>query len=295
MNTTPETPSTLEQFAQFAREFANSPSKITPMTWGYEIESNTMANVHAQAVETADQQTINIVSWQSDASVSDESDYAGNEDCDCECSECYHSCDCDACDYNSGDRSLDHDCGSSDCYGGASDYQEVASIGGITYSHPETLNRLADWGINDATFNSDTGIHIHIGSDSFSAPQIANIMTAYRLAKPVLDQIAERAGTHYARAHTPETENDARSANASGGKYQEVNVANHFNTYGHVQTIEFRQMAGTSNSGLNQTDRVRAWAEVLRMLVQYATRQAPSLYWLGRAKDLNDLIRLLKA
>jgi len=281
----------LEQFAEFAQAFATAPSAETPLSWGYEIESNTMANVKAKAEEVAEYKIVELVSWQQDGSVSDESDYAGNEECDCECSDCYHSCDCDNCD--SADN-LEHECGNSDCYGGSSDTQEVASIGGITYSHPETLNRLAEWGINEATYNEDTGIHIHIGSESFTTPQVANIMTAYRLAKPILDQVAERAETYYASSHTPEMENETRSGNNKGHKYQAVNISNQFQDY-RPKTIEFRQMAGTTRTDLNQTDRVRAWAEVLRTLVAYATKPSPALYWIGKAKDFNDLMRLIKA
>jgi hypothetical protein len=284
----------LAQFAEFAQAFAIMPSAETPLTWGYEIESNTMANVKAKAEEVAEYKIVKLVSWQQDGSVSDESDYAGNEECECECDDCYHSCNCDSCDYANGNRDLEHECGNSDCYGGASDTQEVASIGGITYSHPETLERLAEWGINEATYNEDTGIHVHIGSENFTTPQVANIMTAYRLAKPILDQVAERAETYYALSHTPEMENETRSGNNKGHKYQAVNISNQFQDY-RAKTIEFRQMAGTTRTTLNQTDRVRAWAFILRALVAYATKPSPSLYWIGKAKDFNDLMRLITA
>jgi hypothetical protein len=291
-NKTPET--TLEQFAKFAQEFATKPSAETQLTWGYEIESNTMANVKANAEDMDIPAITYAVDWQSDGSVSDESDYAGNEECECECGECYHDCGCDNCDLNNGNQSLDHDCGSSECYGGSSDCQEVASIGAVTDTHPESLTNLAKWKLNDATFNSDCGIHIHIGSAHLTAPQVANVMTAYRLAKPVLDQIAERADIYYAMPHTPEQENATRSGERNHSKYQAVNVANHFQTY-RANTIEFRQMAGTTQTDIPQTDRVRAWGEILRQLVAYATKPAPSLYWLSRATDLNDLLRLMKA
>ncbi len=289
MNTTPDTQAVRDQFAQFAQAFAKSPSRTTSLTWGYEIESNTMANVKAEAEANAERKVFELVDWQADGSVSDESDYAGNDECNCECSDCYHSCDCDDCD-----RENDHGCGEDDCYGGSSDCQEVASIGAITYSHPQTLNLLADWGINEATYLSDTGIHIHIGSEHLTAPQVANVMTAYRLATPILNIIAERAGTYYAMNHSPETENATRAGEFKGSKYQAVNIANHFTNY-RAQTIEFRQMAGQSQLSLNQTDRVRAWAEILRLLVGYATKPAPSLYWIAKATDLDGLIRLLKA
>jgi len=44
---------------------------------------------------------------------------------------------------------------------------------------------------------------------------------------------------------------------------------------------------------LKQTDRVRAWAHLLRLLVAYATKPAPQLYWITKATDFNGLMRLL--
>jgi len=301
MTNAPETPTTLEQFAQFAQEFALIGNTETALTWGYEIESNTMANVHAQAESEDTYSVTSSVSWQADGSVNDESDYANSEECNCDCSYCSHDCDCEHCDPDN--YELEHDCGSGDCYGSPSDYQEVASIGGLTDTHPEGLDLLAKWGLNQATFNTDCGIHIHIGSAHLTAPQVANVMTAYRLALPVLNKIAERSGVHYAQDHTAEMENEVRAGTARGHKYQTVNVSNHMaglshqnQNYGYnpVQTIEFRQMGATSHTSLNQTDRVRAWAFVLRALVAYATRPAPALYWIGRAKDFDALMRLLR-
>jgi len=289
MNATPETPNTLDQFAKFAQEFASKPNTATALTWGYEIESNTMANVKASADEQADYRIVNIVDWQSDGSVSDESDYCQSDDCSCECDECYHSCDCDHCDHEN-----THECGERDCYGGSSDYQEVASIGAIIETHPITLDHLATWGLNEATFNADCGIHVHIGSEHLSAPQVANVMTAYRLAKPVLDRIAERADIYYAQSHSPEMENDYRAGLLSGSKYQAVNVSGAISSH-RAKTIEFRQMGATTRTDLKQTDRVRAWSEILRLLVGYATKPAPALYWISKATDLDSLLRLLKA
>jgi len=289
-NQTPET--TLDQFVKFANEFATQESQPTALTWGYEIESNTMANVKHTAEMNATSQTLELLDWQADGSVTDNSDHAGNEECDCECSECYHSCDCNNCSIES--YELDHDCGSSDCYSGSSDCQEVASIGGMNVTHPPTLDLLAEWGLNEAEFESDTGIHIHIGSGHLTAPQVANVLTAYRLAQGILTEIAERSNTYYAQAHDLEIEDNCRAGHATSSKYYAVNTCSHFSNY-RANTIEFRQMAGTTNTTLNQTDRVRAWGEICRLLVTYATKPAPALYWISKATDLNSLIRLLKA
>ena len=266
------------QFAEFARQVAEQPNQTTELTWGYEIESNTMKNVRAEVNRRG---LPDPHEWQQDGSVSD---YA-SDGCECSCDDCSHSCDCDYCDR----ADYSEHCGDDDCSG----VQEVASIGGLTDTHPIGLDSLALAGINKATFESDCGIHIHIGSAHLTAPQVANLMTAYRLAQPVLNQIAERAGNHYSANHTPEDEDNARRGLEPSSRYYAVNVANHFKTYG-TRTIEFRQMAGhTEIEDIRQSDRVRAWSHLLRLLTAYATKPAPQLYWLGKVKDLNDLLRLI--
>ena len=266
------------QFKSLAQQLADSPNETTALTWGYEIESNTMGEVRANCANDAG------LEWQQDGSVTD---YYGG-DCDCCCDDCNHNCNCDYCDR----ADYDEHCGNSDCSG----TQEVASVGGLTDTHPASLQALADAGINDATYETDCGIHIHIGSAHLTAPQIANIMTAYRLAQPVLNYIAQRVGTHFAQNHTDEHETQARQGLEPSSRYYAVNVANHFKTYG-TKTIEFRQMAGSQDTDHEtpQADRVRAWAYILRALVTYASQPAPSLYWLTRAKDLNDLLKLIHA
>jgi hypothetical protein len=222
-NQTPET--TLDQFVKFANDYANQPEQATALTWGYEIESNTMGNIYAEAQTNATSATIATLDWQADGSVSDESESANNgEDCECSCDECEHSCDCNNCSIES--YELDH-CHESDCYG-SSEYQEVASIGGLDTTHPTGLNLLAEWGINEATFNGDTGIHIHIGSAHLTSAQVANVLTAYRLASPIIDHIAERVGVYYAQAHDEQIENDCRQGAGTQSKYYAVNTCSHF-------------------------------------------------------------------
>ena len=288
-NQTPE--NTLDQFVKFANDYAQQPEQATALTWGYEIESNTMNDIYNTAQFTPEFRNCHGLDWQADGSVSDESESANNgEDCECSCDECEHSCDCNNCSIES--YELDH-CHESDCYG-SSEYQEVASIGGLETTHPNTLDLLDQWGLNRATFNEDTGIHIHIGSAHLTAPQVANVLTAYRLASPIINDIAERVGVYYAQAHDEQIENDCRQGAGTSSKYYAVNTCSHFSTH-RAQTIEFRQMAGTTRTDLRQTDRVRAYAEILRLLVTYATKPAPKLYWITKATDLTSLIRLLKA
>jgi hypothetical protein len=271
----------LEQFADYAQRLAMEEGLATALTWGFEIESNTMSYVRDSMAKDG-LSVAGLLEFQQDGSVSDHAD----TECECSCSDCSHSCDCDACEISDNDW-FDH-CG--DCGG----VQEVASIGGLSSTHPIGLRMLTQHGINNQTYDSDCGIHIHIGSQNFTNGQVANILTAYRLAQPIMDTLCERAGNNYAEMHGPDMENDARSGHQPNGKYWAVSTYWHYQNY-RTKTIEFRGMGAESLSDIPQADRVRAWAHLLRALVMFATKPAPQLYWLSRAKDLNDLLRLINA
>jgi hypothetical protein len=272
------------EFAEYAQQLAGEKPYATPRTWGFEIESNTMDRVKQEVIsnhrlEFTDLDT--ILDFQQDGSVEN---YI-NDSCECSCDDCSHSCDCDNCgfDYDY----LDH-CG--DCAG----CEEVASVGGLFNTHPQALEMLANAGINKATFESDCGIHIHIASGDLTPAQVANIMTAYRLAQPIMTAIAERENTSYASNNTPDDENATRQGLSLGSKMHSVNTESHWQSH-RTKTIEFRQMSAESVTDIPQTDRVRAWAMLQLSLIEYATKPAPQLYWISRTRNLRDLLRLLNS
>jgi hypothetical protein len=273
-----------EEFAKFAQDLANAPAEKTPRTWGFEIESNTMDRVKSEVMSNTRLESFALkafLEFQSDGSVEN---YI-SDGCECDCGDCEHSCDCDNCGFDS--DYLDH-CG--DC----GDCEEVASVGGIDTTHPLALTLLEDGGINDATYEEDCGIHVHIFSGDLTAPQVANVLTAYRLAEPIMTAIAERYNTGYASAHTPELEDNVRRGLKPDTKMMACNVLHHFQTY-RPQTIEIRQMSAQSHTEIPQSFRVRAWAMLQLQLIEFAIKPAPQLYWINRAKTLTDLLRLLRA
>lgn len=272
------------EFAKYAQELATAPAEKTPRTWGFEIESNTMDRVKAEVMSNTRLENYAVkafLEFQTDGSVEN---YIC-DGCECECDDCAHSCDCSSCGYDP--DYADH-CG--DC----ASIEEVASVGGLDTTHPLGLTLLEDAGINDATYESDCGIHIHIGSADLTSMQIANVMTAYRLAEPIMTAIAERHDTSYCGAHTAEHEDRVRQGMKPDTKMFAVNVLHHFQTY-RPQTIEMRQMSAETITDIPQSFRVRAWGMLQLQLIEYATRSAPQLYWIGKCKSLADLMRLINA
>ena len=278
-------PETIRQeFAEYAHELASAPAQKTPRTWGFEIESNTMDRVKAEVLSNTRLENFALkafLEFQEDGSVEN---YIG-DGCECDCGDCQHSCDCDHCEYDNDYADHCGDCG---------DVEEVASVGGLDTTHPLALTLLEDGGINDAQYEDDCGIHVHIGSNDLTATQLANIMTAYRLAQPIMTAIAEREDTSYCQAHTAEHEDKTRQGIKPDTKMFAVNVLHHFQTY-RPQTIEIRQMGANTATDLPQSFRVRAWAMLQLELIEFAIKPAPQLYWLSRAKTLTDLLRLIKA
>lgn len=270
----------LDQFETYAEALAEATPTDTARTWGFEIETPDADNVHARIDYALRRECLE---FKGDGSVTRQD---GDYDCSCDCSECEHSCDCDNCDVTNGYTSLDH-CGGSEC-SGTGEYQEITSIGGISTTHPQALDLLAESGLSDCETNDSTGLHIHLGSADLTPQQVARVISAYRQALHILDPIAGRTGVYYAQAPTLEHAEDARQGYRSE-KYRAVNTATHFHDGSYrPKTIEFRQHAGETD-----TAKIRAWAMLLIELVEFATGTA-SVFWLGGARDLTHLRQMLR-
>lgn len=270
----------LDQFETYAEALAEATPTDTARTWGFEIETPDADNVYAR---TDYDQRKDCLEFKGDGSVERE----GGNDCECDCSDCYHSCDCGNCDLNNGYTELDH-CGGGLC-NGTGDYQEITSVGGLTTSHPTALDILQNAGLSDCETNDTTGLHIHLGSADLTAEQVARVISTYRQALHILDPIAGRSEVYYAQAPRLEHSEDARQGYASE-KYRAVNTATHFHGGSfRPKTIEFRQHAGETN-----VDKIRAWAMLLIEIVEFAKGNA-SVFWIGGARDLKHLRQLLTA
>ena len=265
------------EFEQLEIDLANAEPTKLPRTWGFEIETPEADKIANQATR----ETREVLEFHQDGSVS------SSDGCECDCVSCaYHDCNCDDCEANNNGEPS-HDCGSSWCAG---EYQEIVSVGGLDTTHPEALKLLDEFGLSDCEITSDCGLHIHIASADLTPSQVARVMTAYRLASPILLPIAGEHRKHnsYCRPNDQTEEQHARDGHGTD-KYRAVNTCWHFSPkFGRPNTIEFRQHEGT-----NDTSRVRAWGWLLVQLVEFGKSDRP-LYWLGKAQTLTQLIRELK-
>jgi hypothetical protein len=272
---------TREQFAELAHTLATGNPQELPRTWGFEIETPEADKIYNQTTR----EEFSVLNFTHDQSV--KTDEGNNSECECCCRACnYHECNCDNCDdYN---EDPEHDCGSSDCRS-CGQYQEITSIGGLDTTHPEALELLGQKRLDLCSVNDTCGLHIHLASADLDPYQVANVIRTYRLASEVLSEIAGRRGVYYANDNT---DLDISKANIGEGteKYKAVNTAPHFNSsgLGRPQTIEFRQHEGTNDVAV-----VRAWAYLLIKLVEFG-KSGKDLYWIARAKDLNELLAVIR-
>jgi hypothetical protein len=196
-STTEQAKHNRQEFAELITQLASAEPTKLPRTWGFEIETPEADKIYNQATSAHTE----VIEFHQDGSVS------SADGCECECSSCrYHDCDCPNCEDQNTDP--EHDCGSTWCSG---EYQEIVSVGGLDTTHPEALAVLDELGLVDCEINDDCGLHIHIGSADLTPIQVARVMTAYRLASPILDAIAGQHRKHntYCRPNAPTEEDHA--------------------------------------------------------------------------------------
>ena len=283
-STNEQTAQLLTDWAQFRASFSNeAPPKETPRTWGFEIETpeaDTLYNAMSRS-------QLETVIFCEDASI----EGAGSDECNCECRWClYHDCNCDDCEIQGSDDP-EHGCGSDACYQEGSEYQEVKTLdGGVKTTHPYALEYLIEAGLESVEITEQCGLHLNVGSSDLTAQQVAKVLTAYRLGGWLFDTISGRVGNRYA-SKTDEGHEELTRKGESTGKYYAVNTQHHFGnlTYSPQRArLEFRQ-----HKGENDASQIRAWAWLLIELVEFAKSDRP-LYWLGKAKTLDEFRKALR-
>ena len=279
---------TIREFTELMSKLENQPPAKLPRTWGYELETPEADNIHNRATR----QHLEAIEFHQDPSVTDD-EYG--EECYCDCRDCtYHECNCEDCE-TEGSSDPEHDCGRSDCYTRGSQYQEIVSRGGLDTTHPEALAILDELNISHVKITELCGLHIHVFSGDLTPLQVSRVMTAYRLAAPVLTAISgeERVHNRFCEPNTPQEEQACRSGRESD-KYRAVNTLWHFraneaNTWNtRPATLEFRQHEGT-----NSTARIRAWAWLMVQLVEFGKSNRP-LYWVGKSRTLAELLKAIR-
>ena len=274
------------EWAEFRREFYNeAPPRDTARPWGFEIETPEADNLYEEL--TSDQRE--LLRFTQDPSIEGGEN---NEDCECDCRSCYyHDCDCDSCEVE-GSSDPDHDCGSSNCYSEGTEFQEITTLaGGVNTTHPEALTVLIEAGLESVKITPSCGLHMNIGSKDLTPAQVSRVVSAYRMAYPLLTVIAGRESERFAKPISPTVEQLARQGHETE-KFTAVNTSHHFSNlrYGRPDEarIEFRQ-----HKGENDPAEIRAWAWLMVELVEFAKSNRP-FYWLANAQTLAELRKALR-
>lgn len=241
--------------------------------WSYEIESPQIARYASELFDAG-------FECHNDGSVS-------SLDCECDCDDCSHSCDCERCDIS--DYDADH------C--GVCQATEAAPQDGNPCNTTKDEARLSAVGrYLDADYlDSTCGQHVHVDASDLTAPQVANLCRVWDRVNDLLGHtdLVGRGYNSYAdefRAGEIEviarggTIDRYRSVNPMGVMYHLERVANG-NARGYSKsTVEFRQFAGTVDPLL-----IVARGYLCRAMVEWAKSNAP-IYWAKNAKTAKDLL-----
>lgn len=252
--------------------------------WGWEIESPQIARV-CQWASYSQKSGLEFVH---DGSVS-------ADDCDCECSECCHSCDCEFCD-RSDYYDPDH-CGTCQT-------NEVSSAEPMTCG---SLNRWADflarleavW-VDSSDYSEDWGGHIHIEARDLTKRQSVNVaVIAQQLFEVAPDWFTGEPDRYNEPQQRYELEQYARDQR-TGQDLGRSRWVSFYNLRGEQQpykigdpndyrktTIEFRRFRSTPRREL-----IEFRALVMRAVVDYC-QQGKALYWVTRSKNFREMLDTL--
>jgi hypothetical protein len=135
----------------------------TSRTWGIEVET-----VRADLVNRP-------AGWESVYDGSLES--MSGDDCDCDCSDCYDG-------YHENCESGDND----------SCREFVSPV--LSHFNSNGLRDLCE-PLQNVSHNSTPGIHVHVGADDLTIPDVARLIRAYSLVSPFIEPISHRESRGY--------------------------------------------------------------------------------------------------
>jgi len=248
--------------------------------WGFEIESPIIGAQKARA----SWRDIDGLSFTSDGSLS------GSE-CECDCSDCYHSCNCDNCDRAD---YLDH------CEGCG--VNEVCSEEPVT---TPTLNRWANFldQLRDnwepvEDYSENWGGHLHIEARDLTKRQAQAVVLIgerlFDLAPQWFtgeeDRYNEKQDRDRLRAFLDDRHNGYHTHRASWVSVYNLRQLEPTpytigdGPDGQKSTIEFRRFRSTADRQL-----IEFRALVCRKLVEYA-KNNQSIYWLTSAKNWGAIL-----
>lgn len=223
-----DTRTTTERFI----DAVNAMPEVATRRWSFEIESNDSGSA-TDELEALGMDAHN------DGSVS--------TDCECDCGDCEHSCDCPNCSIANGYDSVDH-CG--DCLN--NEFAPDNSHPVITSTWNGKIEQACDYiqGAGGRT-DSDTGGHIHIDGTGLTPRKVA---TAIRIWRKVAELMPDFIGRGYCSFADEITEYELEAfdtlATYTGERYRAINANNLGGQFrgradNYKNTLEFRQFAGT--------------------------------------------------
>lgn len=251
--------------------------------WGFEIESPIIGRVKGDSFFSS----YEGLYFCSDGSLS-------GGDCDCECSDCYHSCDCDNCDRSD---YLDHcgECGTN----------ELSSSEPVT---TPTLDRWADFldKLRDnwepmENWGENWGGHIHVEARDLTKRQAANVViVGERLFQIAPEWFSGGEDNYNEPLSRDRVEGFARDQFSGYNTNRAAWVSIHNLRASEPQpyrvgepndhaktTIEFRAFRSTADRKL-----IEFRALVARAVVEYC-RKGGQIYWLTSCQDFGKFLRVL--
>lgn len=187
-------------------------------------------------------------------------------DCECECDDCSHSCDCGRCNYS--DYDPDH-CGEVGTCSRA--YNEFMSCGPVYDSYPDMLVELCE-ALEGTEQNDTAGVHVHVEAKDLTGYEVARVLRIYRNLQWMMSAISGRTGARYAidMDDNHDVDNDILGFEAIGSKEARMHRYHANNRYQAVNTqslyrhgtIEFRQMACNFNA-----NEIASWGRLHRALL----------------------------
>jgi len=212
------------------------------------------------------------------------------EECECECSDCNHTCNCSNCGFDNWDMPHCEMCTAT----------EASSP--VCYTPKPALGLDAMRDLH--RYNSEdmeNGGHIHVEGRDLSVVQLAGVMKAWRKIWELLPDLVGREPNQWCEEMTEENQNWGHAkhvaVNVSGVNYYRETIRAKgidTNPYGPLttdtyrSTIEFRQFASTAHAPI-----IYARASVCRALVDYMAENR-GLYYLLKAESASELLELLQ-
>lgn len=269
----------------------NTLSRSNTRRWGFEIENSELANYAGKLERNG----FNLVH-----------DSSLEYECQCDCSQCLHECECDNCEIRNGWDEVEH-CGDSYCQG-----NELNSpVFFEPYPEAVTVIQEVGEGLSDhSKRDSYAGMHIHIEARDLSIAQLQAVLTLWNRFLHLEERVSGfdffgRQPNQYCRLNS-------KNLKDNSDKMLQVNFQNllNFDFYAGIvedrwdksrmdtspygqptdtmkTTIEFRGFSPSFSA-----EQIWSRAKICRMVVEYAASgSAP--YWVSRATTPTQFINYL--